>query len=78
MQRTKVRNDKISTPVYLHIIKLYIKGCVHYIFASLFLSLKESIVKQGKTFFISLQKLFSFSRKSQVLSFRFTKRLAKM
>ena len=41
------------------------KDCVHCIFASLFLSLKESLVKLGKMFFISLQKLFSFSRKSK-------------
>ena len=40
------------------------KGCVRYIFASLFLSLNKKIVKLGKMFFIWLQKHISFSRKS--------------
>ena len=38
-----------------------LKGCVHYILASLFLGLKESTCKTKKNVFISLQKLFSFS-----------------
>ena len=41
-----------------------IKGCVRYIFASLFLSLTRALVKLGKMFFILLEKFFSFSRKS--------------
>ena len=40
-----------------------IKGCVRYIFASLFLSLKESTFETKQNVFISLQKLFLFSRK---------------
>ena len=39
-----------------------IKGYVHYIFVSLFFSLKESF-SETRMFFISLQKLFSFLRK---------------
>ena len=43
-----------------------IKGCVCYIFASLFLSIKESFCEIKKNVFASLQKLFSFSRKIKV------------
>ena len=40
------------------------KGCVHYIFTSLFFKSKWELGKQGKMFFISIQKLFLFFRKS--------------
>ena len=41
------------------------KGCVRYIFTSLFFKSKtRALAKLGKMFFISFQKLFSFSRKS--------------
>ena len=42
-----------------------LKRCARYIFASLILGLKRTFVKLGKIFFILLQKLFSFSRKSK-------------
>ena len=62
-----VKGFKAPFPV---IMKL--KGCVRYIFASLFLSLNESTFQTRKNVFISLQKLFSFSRKSdfKMLHFR--------
>ena len=41
-----------------------LKGCAHFIFASLFFKSKREHLWNGKTFFISPQKLFSFSRKS--------------
>ena len=50
----------ISNP--LNKILLRFTGCVRYIFASLFFKSKGE--KQGEIFFISLPKLFSFSRKS--------------
>ena len=40
------------------------KGCVCYIFASFFKALKRALMKLGKMFFIWLEKLFSFFRKS--------------
>ena len=51
---------ELENKSYIHLLK----GCVCYIFASLFLSLKESIWKSRKNAFFSLQKPFSFSRKS--------------
>ena len=39
-----------------------IKRCVRYILASLFFASKRALAKQGKMFFISLRKLFSFLR----------------
>ena len=45
-------------------ISLLFKFCVRYIFAT-FLSLKESTCKTRKMFFIWLQNLFPFSRKSK-------------
>ena len=48
----------------LHELKV-LKGCVRYIFARLFLSLKESTWETRTNVFISLQKLFSFLRKSK-------------
>ena len=44
-----------------------LKGCVHYILGSLFFkSKKEHLGNLEKGFFISLQKFFSFSKKSNV------------
>ena len=43
---------------------LFFKGCICYFFASLFLDLNESTCQVKKNVFISLQNLFSFSRKS--------------
>ena len=49
-----------------------LKGCVRYIFASLFLSLNESTCQTRKNAFFSFQNLFSFSRKSNftILDFK--------
>ena len=47
---------------------LYFKCYVHCIFARSFCKSKSAFVKQGKLFFISLQKLFSF-RDYQILAF---------
>ena len=56
-----------NLPVILgHILfSCMLKGCVRYILASLFLRQKSALVRPGKMFFISLQKLFSLSRKSK-------------
>ena len=49
------------------------KSCVHYIFASFFfLSLTESAYET--IFFISLQKLFFFSRENQILDIQISGR----
>ena len=50
-----------------------IKVFVRYIFAGLFLSLKESTYKTKKNVSVSLQKLFSFSRKSNFMTSQMTK-----
>ena len=53
------------------------KGCVRYISASLFFKSKQKpLSNQEKCFFISLQKLFSFSRKSNfsILDFQISLR----
>ena len=42
-----------------------VKGCVRHIFVSFFKSKKRAFVKLRKMFVISLQMLFSFSRKSK-------------
>ena len=42
-------------------IFMILKGCVHYIFASVFMS-KRALAKQGKMLFISLRNLFTFLR----------------
>ena len=42
---------------------MVVKGCVRYIFAGLFFKSKGVPTKLRKMFFISLQKLFSFSKK---------------
>ena len=44
--------------------KTLLKSCVHYIFASFLQVYKGALVKQGKTFFISLGRLFLFLRLS--------------
>ena len=44
------------------IYEVLFKGCVRYIFASFLYAYKRALVKQGKMFFISLRKLFSFLR----------------
>ena len=46
----------------INILKMWLKGCVHYIFASLFFISKRTLVKQGRMFFILPRKLFSFLR----------------
>ena len=43
----------------------WLKGCVRYIFASFFKSLKDTICETRKNNFISLWKLLLFSRKSR-------------
>ena len=43
---------------------LFFKGCVRYIFASLFFKSKREHFWNWKMFFISLRRLFPFSRKS--------------
>ena len=54
----------LANEIMLNIMQ-NLKGCVRYIFASLFFkSKKRALVRLGKMFFILLQKLFSFSRKS--------------
>ena len=56
-----------------HFMKATFKGCVCFIFAGLFLSLNKSPCQTRKFFFyISLQKLFSFSWKSnfRILNFQ--------
>ena len=40
------------------------KGCVRYIFASLFFKFKQEYLSNYENMFISIQKLFLFSRKS--------------
>ena len=50
---------------YLKVFKL----CVRYVLASLFFNSKRAFMKQGKTFFISIQKLFFFLLRS---NFRFS------
>ena len=46
-------------------LRIFFKGCVRYIFASLFFKSKgEHLGNKEKCFFISLQKFFSFARKS--------------
>ena len=63
-------HKEISYAVFLTILKttnscLYLfKGCVCYIFASLFFQSKRALVKLGEMFSISLQKHFLLSRKS--------------
>ena len=47
--------------LYNTLTKKDLEDCVHYIFASLFLSLKDSTRETGEEVFISLQKFFSFS-----------------
>ena len=44
------------------VVKVTFKGCVHYIFPSLFVCLKESTFETRKNIFIPLRKLFSFLR----------------
>ena len=51
-------------PIKIRFKFLHLKGCVRYIFASLFLDLDLALVKWRKMFFISHQNLFSFLRKS--------------
>ena len=53
------RKRKISIMYSLFVL---LKGCVRDIFASLFCMSKRVLVKQGKMFFTSLRKLFSFLR----------------
>ena len=66
---TRKRNPKIvKEELQGHMLNKF-EGCVHYILASLFLSLKRALVKLGKMFFISLQKLCFCSRKNQILEF---------
>ena len=47
-------------------ISLLFKSCVHSILATLSKVQKNALVKLGKTFFVSLQKLFQFLRKSKL------------
>ena len=47
----------------LKMLLMVVKGCVRYIFAGLFFKSKGVPTKLRKIFFISLQKLFSFSKK---------------
>ena len=56
--------EKCNFPVFIRDVFRHFKGCVHYILASLFLGLNKSTCQLRKLFFISLQNLFSFSRKS--------------
>ena len=59
-QNKKIWNKSYSLifKMLLSIISTVFKGCVCYIFASLFC--KRALVKQGKMFSSSLQKLFPF------------------
>ena len=65
----KNKNKKKIEKQFLNLLKyLFLgatpKGCVRYIFASFFYVLRTAFGKHGKMFFISSQKLFSFTRKS--------------
>ena len=48
------------------------KGCVWYILANSFLSMKESACETRKNVFISLQKLFTVLKKIKFLNFRYS------
>ena len=66
--------DVNTYPTSLHLTIIAIneyKGCVRYIFTSLFFKSK-ALVKLGKMFFILLQNIISFSRKSnfRILGFQ--------
>ena len=53
-----------ETSTYLKFKDRIFKGCVRYNFPTLFFKSKRALLKLGKMFFISLQKLILFSRKS--------------
>ena len=64
----KIKDDPNAVRFYIDLgnydaLIAVFKGCVHYIFASLFFCVqKRALVKQGKISFVSLRKLFSFLR----------------
>ena len=54
------------------LLRAFLQGCVHYIFASLFLSLKESTCETRKNVFYSNLKAFFVLKKIKFKNFRYS------